>query len=94
MNKFGIGQPVRRVEDQRFITGRGRFVDDIGLARQCHAVVVYSLHAHARITRIDTTNAASAEGVLCVLTGADAVAAGFGGLPPLFMPEDAGGPKC
>ena len=94
MTKFGIGQPVRRIEDQRFITGRGRFVDDINLPRQCYGIVVYSLHAHARIRRVDTARAAAADGVLCVLTGADAVAEGFGGLPPLFMPEDAGGPKC
>ena len=93
MNKFGIGQPVRRIEDRRFITGRGRFVDDIDLARQAYGVVVYSPHAHAKIRRIDKADAMAAPGVLCVLTGADAVAEGLGGLPPLFMPEDAGGPK-
>jgi carbon-monoxide dehydrogenase large subunit len=93
VNKFGIGQPVRRVEDRRFITGGGRFVDDIDLPRQCYGAVVYSPHAHARITRIDTSQARTGEGVLAVLTGADALADGLGGLPPLFMPEDAGGPK-
>jgi aerobic carbon-monoxide dehydrogenase large subunit len=94
VNKFGIGQPVRRIEDQRFITGRGHFVDDIDLPRQCYGAVIYSLHAHARILRIDTTEALAGDGVLCVLTGADAAAEGFGGMPPLFMPDDAGGPKC
>ena len=94
MNKFGIGQPVRRTEDQRFITGRGRFVDDINVPQQCYGAVIYSLHAHARIRRVDTSRAAAVAGVLCILTGADAQAEGFGGLPPLFMPEDAGGPKC
>ena len=49
VTKFGIGQPVRRVEDQRFITGRGNYVDDIALPRQCYGVVVMSPHAHARI---------------------------------------------
>ncbi len=49
VNKFGIGQPVRRVEDQRFITGRGSYVDDIVLPRQSYGVVVMSPHAHARI---------------------------------------------
>ena len=93
MNKFGIGQPVRRVEDQRFITGRGRFVDDIDLPRQAYGIVVYSPHAHARINRVDTARAAACPGVLCILTGADAVAERLGGLPPLFMPDDAGGPK-
>jgi carbon-monoxide dehydrogenase large subunit len=93
MNKFGIGQPVRRVEDQRFVTGRGRYVDDIALPRQAHGVVVLSPHPHARIRRVDVSRARRADGVLAVLTGADVVADGLGGLPPLFMPEDRGGPK-
>ena len=62
MNKFGIGQPVPRLEDPRFITGRGRFVDDIELPRQCHGVVVMSTHAHARIKRVDTAKAKAAAG--------------------------------
>ena len=92
VNKFGIGQPVRRVEDQRFITGRGSYVDDIDLPRQCYGVVVMSPHAHARIVNIDTSKAVAAAGVLCVLTGKDAAADGIG---PLVgpMPEDMGGPK-
>ena len=93
MNKFGIGQPVRRVEDQRFVTGRGRYVDDIALPRQAHGVVVLSPHPHARIRRVDVSRAQRADGVLAVLTGADVVADALGGLPPLFMPEDRGGPK-
>ena len=48
MNKFGIGQPVRRVEDTRFLTGRGRYVDDINLPLQAYGVVLLSPHAHAR----------------------------------------------
>jgi carbon-monoxide dehydrogenase large subunit len=91
-NKFGIGQPVRRVEDQRFITGRGSYVDDIALPGQCHGVVVMSPHAHARIRGIDTSKAKAAAGVLCVLTGADAEADGLGTLLGP-MPEDVGGPK-
>jgi carbon-monoxide dehydrogenase large subunit len=90
---FGIGQPVRRVEDQRLVTGRGRYVDDITLPRQAYGAVVLSPHPHARITRIDVSRARQAAGVLAVLTGADVVADGLGGLPPLFMPEDRGGPK-
>jgi carbon-monoxide dehydrogenase large subunit len=90
--KFGIGQPVRRVEDHRFISGAGRFVDDIDLPRQCYGVVVLSPHAHARIKSIDVTQAQAAPGVLCVLTGADAEADGIGTIPPV-MPEDMGGPK-
>ena len=93
MNKFGIGQPVRRVEDQRFLTGRGRYVDDLQLAHQAYGTVVASPHAHARIRGIDVRAAAAAPGVLCVLTAADARADNLGGMPPLFMPEDMGGPK-
>ncbi|HET6520890.1 MAG TPA: xanthine dehydrogenase family protein molybdopterin-binding subunit, partial [Geminicoccaceae bacterium] len=71
----------RRVEDQRLITGRGRYTDDITLPNQAHAYVLRSPHAFARIVSIDTTAAASAEGVLAVLTGADAEADGLGNLP-------------
>jgi carbon-monoxide dehydrogenase large subunit len=92
VNKFGIGQPVPRVEDPRFITGRGRYVDDIDLPHQCYGVVVMSPHAHARIKRVDTAKAKAADGVLAVLTGADVVADKLGSLAPP-MPEDMGGPK-
>jgi carbon-monoxide dehydrogenase large subunit len=92
VNKFGIGQPVRRVEDQRFITGRGSYVDDMSLPRMGYGVVVMSRHAHARIKSIDTSKAVAAAGVLCVLTGKDAEADGIGLLMPP-MPEDMGGPK-
>ena len=74
MAKFGIGQAVRRVEDQRFLLGQGRYVDDISLPGQCYGVTVLSPHAHARIKRIDVAKAKAAPGVLCVLTGVDAVA--------------------
>ena len=87
VNKFGIGQPVPRVEDPRFITGRGRYVDDIDLPHQCYGVVVMSPHAHARIKRIDTAKAKAADGVLAVLTGADVVADKLGGAGA----ADAGG---
>jgi carbon-monoxide dehydrogenase large subunit len=93
MSKFGIGQPVRRVEDRRFLTGRGRYLDDITLPRQAYGAVVMSPHAHATIRGVDAARARAAAGVLAVLTGADVAAAGVGGLPPLFMPEDRGGPK-
>ena len=79
MNKFGVGQPVPRVEDPRFITGRGRYVDDLDLPQQCYGVVVMSPHAHARIKRVDTAKAKSAPGVLAVLTGADVAADKLGG---------------
>jgi len=81
MTDTGIGASVRRVEDQRFITGRGNYVDDIKLAGQCHAVFVRSDQAHAELKGVDTAQAASAPGVIAVLTGADVAADGLGGLP-------------
>jgi aerobic carbon-monoxide dehydrogenase large subunit len=92
LTKFGIGQPVPRLEDPRFITGRGRYVDDIDMPLQCHGVLVMSPHAHARIKSIDTAAAKAAPGVLAVLTGADVEADKIGSLVPV-MPEDMGGPK-
>src|SRR5215471_14630759 len=93
MAKFGIGQAVRRVEDQRFLLGQGRYVDDISLPGQCYGVTVLSPHAHARIKRIDVTKAKAAPGVLCVLTGADALAEKLGSFTAHLMPEDFGAPK-
>src|SRR3954452_10732853 len=93
MNKFGIGQSVTRVEDKRFLTGSGSYIEDIDLPRQAYGALVLSPHAHARITGIDTTAALAAPGVLDVLTGADMIAEKIGGMMPMFMPEDMGGPK-
>src|SRR6516225_4233409 len=93
MAKFGIGQAVRRVEDQRFLLGKGRYVDDIILPGQCHGATVLSPHAHARIKRVDVAKAKAAPGVLCVLTGADAAAEKLGSFTAHLMPEDFGAPK-
>jgi len=93
MAKFGIGQAVRRVEDRRFLTGQGRYVDDISLPGQCYGVTVLSPHARARIKRVDVGKAKAAAGVLCVLTGADAVAEKLGSFTAHLMPEDFGAPK-
>jgi len=93
MRKFGIGQAVRRVEDSRFLTGTGNYVADLILPRQCYGALVLSPHAHARIVSVDVSAARSAPGVLAVLTGADAVSEGLGGIPPYFMPDFWGGPK-
>jgi aerobic carbon-monoxide dehydrogenase large subunit len=93
MTKFGIGQAVRRVEDQRFTTGSGQYVADLALARQCYGVALLSPHAHALIKRVDASAAKAAPGVVCVLTGADAASDKVGGIPPFFMPESWGGPK-
>ena len=87
MAKFGIGQAVRRVEDQRFLQGHGRYVDDISLPGMCHGVTVLSPHANARIKRVDVSKAKAAPGVLVVLTGADAVAEHLGSFTAHQMPE-------
>ena len=76
-----IGQSIKRVEDQRFITGKGRYTDDIALPNSTFAALVRSPHAHAGINSVDTTAADAADGVVAVFTGADLEAAGVGGLP-------------
>lgn len=79
--KFAVGQSVRRVEDPRLVQGLGRYSDDVSLARQAHAVVVRSPHAHADVVGIDTSAALAAPGVVAVLTGDDVAADGLGTLP-------------
>ena len=64
------GASVKRKEDIRFLTGRGRFLDDITLPRLAHAAIVRSPHAHARIVGIDDAAARRLRGVLDVLTAA------------------------
>jgi aerobic carbon-monoxide dehydrogenase large subunit len=81
MTQFGIGQPVRRVEDRRFLTGRGHYLDDIVRPREAHAVMLRSPHAHAGIRAIEVAAAAAAPGVLAVLTGADLAADAIGTIP-------------
>src|SRR5262245_8570854 len=93
MIKFGIGQAVRRVEDRRFLTGQGRYVDDIILPGMCHGVNVLSPHAHARIKHVDTSKAKAAPGVLLILTGADVKHDQLGAFTAAMMPEDLGAPK-
>jgi carbon-monoxide dehydrogenase large subunit len=80
MAKDGIGARVLRKEDRRFITGRGRYTDDINRPGQAYAVFVRSPHAHARINGVDTREALAAPGVLAVLTGDNAKSAGWGSL--------------
>ena len=83
MGQFGIGQSVRRQEDERLLTGRGQYTDDIGLPGQAHAYFLRSPHAHARIAAIETGPAAAVFGVLAVYVDEDVEAAGLGGLPCL-----------
>ncbi|HLH87389.1 MAG TPA: xanthine dehydrogenase family protein molybdopterin-binding subunit [Xanthobacteraceae bacterium] len=79
--KFGIGQPVRRHEDLRLITGGGRYTDDIVLPRMARAFVLRAPMAHARIKHIDATAARQMPGVLLVATGEDLRADGLGNIP-------------
>ncbi len=81
--RFGIGQPVRRHEDLRLITGRGRYTDDIVLPRTAHAFVLRSPLAHAHIKSIDAAAARRMPGVLFVASGEDVRADGLGELPCL-----------
>ncbi len=76
-----IGQPVRRKEDLRLLTGRGRYSDDTSVPGQAYAVMVRSPHAHALIRGIDTAVARTAPGVLAVLTGRDMQADGLKPIP-------------
>ena len=81
-----IGHPVRRKEDQRLLTGKGRFSDDFALDGQAYAAMVRSPHPHARILRIDTAAAKTMPGVLGVFTGADCRADGLKALPHSAVP--------
>jgi carbon-monoxide dehydrogenase large subunit len=79
--KFGIGQPVRRHEDLRLVTGRGRYTDDVTLPQMTQAFVLRSPAAHALIKRIDTSAARDMPGVLFIATGEDVRADGIGDIP-------------
>ncbi len=76
MTKFGTAQQFGRVEDLRFLTGQGRYVDDIAPAGAAHALFFRSSVAHATITRLDVTAARALPGVQLVLTADDLLAAG------------------
>jgi carbon-monoxide dehydrogenase large subunit len=76
-----IGEPVRRKEDQRLLTGKGRYADDIAPDNLAHAVFVRSPHAHAVIRAVEARGAMAVPGALAVLTGADYRKAGLGPIP-------------
>ena len=77
-----VGERVRREEDRRLLTGRGRYVDDVTMPGAARGFVVRSPHAHARIVAVDAGAARGAPGVLAVLTGAELRARGLGTLRP------------
>jgi aerobic carbon-monoxide dehydrogenase large subunit len=85
LQKYGVGQPVRRKEDDTLVRGKGKYTDDFNLPRQAYAWIVRSSHAHGIIRGIDTKAAKAMPGVLGVWTGVDLAAADYGpftcGLP-------------
>lgn len=76
-----IGKRVKRVEDRRFITGKGRYTDDIKLPGMAHAAIVRSPHAHAAIMGIDASEALKHPGVVAVFTGQDMADSGVNAIP-------------
>jgi carbon-monoxide dehydrogenase large subunit len=80
LQKFGVGQPVRRKEDDTLVRGKGKYTDDFDLPGQAYAWIVRSSHAHGIIRGIDTSAARAMPGVLGVWTGADLAAADYGPL--------------
>src|ERR1700709_2071784 len=83
--RFGAGKPVRRLEDQRLLTGKGQFIDDKPDEGALWLPVLRSPHAHAKIVSVDTKAAATMPGVEAVYTGADLVADDVGTLPTLAV---------
>ena len=85
LQKFGVGQPVRRKEDDTLVRGKGKYTDDFSLPGQVYAWIVRSSHAHGILRGIDTEAAKAMPGVLGVWTGADLASANYGpytcGLP-------------
>src|SRR5437016_3710218 len=77
VQKFGVGQPVRRKEDDRLVRGKGKYTDDFSLPNQAYAWMVRSSHAHGVVKRIETSGARAMPGVLGVWTGADLASANY-----------------
>ncbi|MFN4282725.1 MAG: xanthine dehydrogenase family protein molybdopterin-binding subunit [Alphaproteobacteria bacterium] len=97
MGQYGIGQPIRRKEDQRLLTGQGRYTDDVNLDGQAYVYFLRSTYAHAKIVSVNTADALAAPGVIAIYTSADIIAAGVKPIPceanakslkgvPLFKP--------
>ena len=89
--KFGVGQPFRRVEDMRFITGTGRFTDDFRYEGELYAAVVRAPVAHGILNGVDATMARDMDGVLAVYTADELTADGIGALPVIIVLDHAEG---
>ncbi|MGJ4929106.1 xanthine dehydrogenase family protein molybdopterin-binding subunit [Bradyrhizobium sp. HKCCYLS2038] len=83
--RFGAGQPVKRLEDQRLLTGKGQFIDDKPEDGALWLTVLRSPHAHAKIVSIDAAAAREIPGVEAIYTGADLVADDIGTIPTLAI---------
>ena len=95
MGQFGIGQPVRRFEDKRLLSGNGRFQNDVNLPGQAYGYVLRSPHAHARDRARSTSTAAlAAPGVLAIYTGDDLAAAGLGTMGVPFSASGRTARRC
>ncbi len=81
--RFGAGKPIKRLEDQRLLTGKGAFIDDKPEDGALWLYLLRSPHAHAKIIAIDTAEAAKLPGVTAIYTGADLVKDNIGTLPTL-----------
>src|ERR1700743_2513682 len=83
--RFGAGKPIKRLEDQRLVTGKGHFIDDKPEDSALWLHVLRSPHAHANILSVDTKAASDMPGVEAVYTGADLIADDIGTLPTLLI---------
>ncbi|MFQ5983876.1 MAG: xanthine dehydrogenase family protein molybdopterin-binding subunit, partial [Woeseiaceae bacterium] len=91
MEKYGIAQAVRRKEDSRFLTGSGRYLDDIRLDNMAYGLVLRSPHAHALLKKIDTSAATKVPGVLMIFAGTDWEAEGLGDIPTRTRAKNSDG---
>lgn len=89
MGIFGTGQAIRRSEDQRFLTGTGRYTGDITLDRQAYLFLFRSPFAHGEITQLDVAEAHAADGVIAVYTAAELGSAGLRDLPGAGLPRSS-----
>ena len=94
MAKFGVGQSVKRKEDEDLLRGNGTFLEDLNLPGQAYACFLRSPHAHADIVSIDTSAASTMPGVVAIFTGNDVEEDGLGTVPcvmdafvPLTRPD-------
>lgn len=88
---MSIGESINRREDQRFLTGRGRYTDDTAPVDAAHVLFVRSPHAHARLTGIDKEAALASPGVVAIFTAEDTAGDGLGHLPCISEIKDPAG---